>query len=515
MTPLDVNTDPLSFEVPVTPTIEQAESEELGEPILFGEIDTPHISPTLLPDWLCSYVTAVSEHTQTPVEMAIMYSLSVLATCLQGKVQITPDGSDYTEPVNIWTVTALPPASRKSAVVKALTFPLTDWEKAEAEKLKPLIEEREAERLVNQKRISELQSKAAKLESAQDRSQLIREIGNLKTSTPDEMRAPQLFTCDATPEQLQNMLVDHGERMSFLSDEGGIFEVMTGLYNDGKSNIDVFLQAHAGTSVRVNRAQRSVMLNNPALTFGLTVQPAVIADLNKGDKRRLRGVGALARFLYCIPESNIGSRDATKAKPIPDHARDIYKTSIERLLKIGKTDLLSKSPIKLTLNKEALSVFHAFAQAIENDQGPGRKYENIQDWTGKLPGAALRIAALFHVAEFGTITEVSSETMDKAAELCTLLIPHTEKAFELMSREPSLDDARYLWDWLVREGKPDFHKRDAHRLPRFVKSTAKRVEQALGILVERNLISGRQYRDTKKPTQYHTINPICLVKRDD
>ena len=91
--------------------------------------------------------------------------------------------------------------------------------------------------------------------------------------TPEEMRAPRLWTSDSTPERLQSLLADHDERMALISDEGGIFEIMAGLYSDGKANIDVFLQAHAGRSVRVDRGSRTVYLNKPSLSFGLAIQP--------------------------------------------------------------------------------------------------------------------------------------------------------------------------------------------------------------------------------------------------
>ncbi len=198
-----------------------------------------------------------------------------------------------------------------------MTGPLTAWEIEQAEKMQTAIAKAEASRAVNLKRIEKLQADAAKTEDSQERDQIIREITQLKQETPDEVRPPRLWTGDVTPERLQGLMVEQGERMALLSDEGGIFEVMAGLYSDGRANIDVFLQAHAGKSVRVDRGSREAYLNRPALTFGLAVQPQIIIELSQGSKRRFRGTGALARFLYCIPKSNIGQRDVTKRTIIP------------------------------------------------------------------------------------------------------------------------------------------------------------------------------------------------------
>ncbi len=99
----------------------------------------------------------------------------------------------------------------------------------------------------------------------------------------------------------------NGEAMSVLSDEGGIFDILSGLYSDGKANIDLFLQAHAGSPVRVDRKSGPpVFMERPVLSMGLTVQPQVIKSIC-GNKT-FRGRGLLGRFLYAIPKSNIGSR---------------------------------------------------------------------------------------------------------------------------------------------------------------------------------------------------------------
>src|SRR5262245_7326572 len=88
-------------------------------------------------------------------------------------------------------------------------------------------------RSAQQKRIAKLNAEAAKTYDAIARRVLIQEAADLRRDTPDEMKAPRLWTGDVTPERLQNLLAEHGERMSVISDEGGIFEVMGGLYSNG------------------------------------------------------------------------------------------------------------------------------------------------------------------------------------------------------------------------------------------------------------------------------------------
>jgi putative DNA primase/helicase len=102
---------------------------------------------------------------------------------------------------------------------------------------------------------------------------------NIENTTPEPLTVPRLFTDDTTPEKLANLLLVNQERMAVISDEGGTFEVLSGLYSNGKSNVNTYLKAHSGTPVRVDRQLGSVILDKPALSFGLAVHPDVISGL--------------------------------------------------------------------------------------------------------------------------------------------------------------------------------------------------------------------------------------------
>ncbi len=459
---------------PLSPKSPESENEIVWEdPVLFGDIETPEIPASLLPPELSEYVEAICQSTQTPSGMAVMLALSTVATCVQRKIEVSPYGDDYTEPLSLWTVTALPPASRKTAVIAALTAPISTWEKEELERLKPTMAEHRAQQLVLERRIAELEKKAAKTDDVSERNTYISEIADLDMRLAEPMVAPRLWTADVTPERLQSMMAEQRECMSVLSDEGGIFEILGGLYNDGRVNLDVFLQGHAGRSVRVDRGSRTVTLQKPALSFGLAVQPSIIGDFSQGSKKKFRGNGTLARFLYCLPKSNIGSRDVAKRITIPASKSASYHAMISKLLEMkASVDVDGQEqPRIVTLMPEAQAAWIQFSQYIESQQGEGQPLESIQDWTGKLPGAALRIAGLCHAVEFGTTSStISKETMEKALDLCELLIPHAQAAFELMGTDQSLDDARHILTWLIAKGTPTFKQSDLHRTGKFNKS---------------------------------------------
>lgn len=452
---------------PVREQIEQAlpaathqPEPEWPDPILPGVRRVPEIDSTVLPGWLGDMAHAVSQSTQTPPALAVMSSLAVLATVLQRRFVVAPFGDSYTEPLSLWTLSASPSGTRKTAVLRALQGPLVHWEKLLSDRMRGEIARVNATRAVAKKRIERLQQDAAKAKDASERESLTADIEREELDMPEELRAPRLFTGDTTAERLQALLVEHGERMAVLSDEAGIFQIMAGLYSGGAANLDVFLQGHAGSPMRVDRAGRSAHIDQPALSFGLLLQPGVMADV--ASSRRFRDTGLLARFLFAVPVSTVGSRDVRKHAPIPGAVRDAYEAGLFRLLE-GVPGLVT-APKVLTLSDAAREVWLDMAQGIENEQGEGGRYESISDWTSKLPGAVARIAALLELAESGlSAAEVSHACMDDAINLARLLIPHAQAAFALLGTDAVDVDAAAVVRWVQAHGLTGFTKRDAQK----------------------------------------------------
>lgn len=490
------------------------QSETWEKPVLFSSMDTPEISSGLLPGFLGEYCAAVSEATQTPPALAVAMGLSVIATCVQKRFEISPY-EGYTEPINIWTCSGSAPGTRKTAVKTALTLPLTYWEKEKSDTMRTDILKVNHMRDINLKRIELLKSKASKPETeAAIRDACMTEIIDIDNNTPPELLSPRLWTDGVTPERLQGLLCDHGERMGLISDEGGTFEVMAGLYNNGRSNVNVYLQAHAGAETRVDRQGRLVILNRPALTFGLTVQPQVITDLVQGNKARFRGNGMLARFLYFIPNSNVGHRDVTRHTAVPESIRIAYINGVFSLLNIPPVfDEHGQEQARiLSLHPDALSVWMQFSAYVESKQGEDGEYHSFCDWTSKLPGAALRIAGIFHLVEHGEQTTVISRyIMEKALDLSELLISHARAAFDLMGSDQAVNDAKIVFTWLRNLPNNHFTQREALKRHEGRFKRLERLKKALEVLIERHIISTAQTPPPGdkggRPGIYYLINP--------
>jgi hypothetical protein len=377
-------------------------------------------------------------------------------------------------------------------------------------------------------------------ESKKSQEKLVQEIVDLKAKiSADEIRPPQIFLTDVTPEAAQNALAEQGGRISLLTDEGNLFDILSGMYSNGKQNLDVFLQGHAGGPLRVKRNSRIVDLPDIAISIGLAIQPAVLSEQSEMDSRKFRGKGLLARFLFNLSKSNIGKRDVRKRKAIPNDVRVAYAEGIKALLSIQPHHDEHGVEVArmVTLDRDALACWERFAQYVEDNQGDGGKFERLQDFTGKLPGAALRIAGICEAAEhLGTNVngrsdvslsassslspqanlEIKQQTIEPILDLCESLIIHTQAAFDLLGDDPAIGDAKYALKWLRvnavqnEQGAYMFRQNALHSVPRFKNSKLARVTKALDILHERHIISTQQTLATKKPTYVYHVNPAIF-----
>ena len=210
--------------------------EEWPDPVLPGTQTTPEIPADLLPTWSGDMVRAVSDSTQTPPALAFMSCLAVLATALQRRYEVEPVPG-YLEPLALWAAAASAAGTRKSAVLHAIHGPYVDWEKLHADRLRREIARVNSARAVAKKKVERLLQDAAKAKDGSERESIRAEIEREELQMPDEIRAPRLFTSDSTPERLQALLAEHGERMAVHSDESGSFQIMGGLYSGGQAHL--------------------------------------------------------------------------------------------------------------------------------------------------------------------------------------------------------------------------------------------------------------------------------------
>jgi hypothetical protein len=106
----------------------------------------------------------------------------------------------------------------------------------------------------------------------------------------------------------------------------------------------------------------------------------------------------------------------------------------------------STEKVILSLSPEALANWKEFQQENERQLRPNGDFYALQGWAGKICGFALRIAAILHVAKENGNNEyvISNISMTSALEITTLLTRHAVAAYNLISAEQFIHDAKEL-----------------------------------------------------------------------
>lgn len=202
------------------------------------------------PSFLASYVTAVAQSTQTPVDMAGTVAISILSTCLQGKYRIQGK-PDWIEPLNTYALVIAAPSERKSAVTHMMVRPLNDYEIQYNREHGAEVESSRMAKKVLERRQRVLIEEFAKGKATQeDMDNIARQIADFIEVTP-----LQLYVDDITPEKLVSVLAANNGRAAMISTEGGIFDTLAGAYSK-VVNIDVMLKGYSGDTIRVDRIGR-------------------------------------------------------------------------------------------------------------------------------------------------------------------------------------------------------------------------------------------------------------------
>lgn len=479
-------------------------------PIPFDEYTLPTFPVEALPEVVWMYTVALAESTQTPVDMSASASIAIMALCMQGKYRIRGK-PDWIEPLNLYVVEVAEPSERKSGVINAETKPLNAYEAEYNKQNAGTFEASKMHKRVLERRQKSMEDQAAKgkVEDG-ELERIASEIAEYKVKKP-----LRLYVDDITTEKLNSALSDAGGKTAIVSSEGGIFDMLAGIYTKNV-NIDVFLKGHSGDCIRVDRVGReSESIMNPALTILLTVQPNVLSGLMQNGT--FRGRGLTSRFLYCMPTSIVGTRKY-RTEPISEDVYRGYDSLIRNLL----DDEQLVEPELITLSPEADKLLEAFVEDLE----PKIKTEfvDIADWVGKLAGAVLRIAGILCRASVYRSHDflddpppliVDEKTMENAISIGQYFTEHAKAAFSLMGADAMVKQCKYVLSVITKNGLVEFSRRDIMRLCRSIK-TVEEVQPVLNHLADYGYIAPKEetYSGKGRPAaQAFLVNP-CLYENE-
>lgn len=432
--------------------------------------EAPPFPVGCLPRWMQPHVLAVAAEQQVAVDLPAMLGITALSLANAKRYRVHVQG-EWLEPVNLYTVTALPPSAGKSPVFKRF-FKAIEQHEAEL-----VTEAAERAEYVAQKRRM-IEKRMAKAEQAGDLPGASVALDELRATPP--VVIPRMIADDVTVEKMVELLREQGGRLALLSTEGGLFDAMAGRYTD-KANLDPYLQAWSGDTIRADRMTREALIHDPLLTIGLTVQPAVIEAL--AGKPEFKGRGLTARFMYSIPPDFVGRRNFIDPHPGDPAAADNYNSRLLAMLR----EPLPETPEALRLSATAWVRFAEWRQGLEGRRTPDGDLRPMAEWTTKLESSVVRLAALLHVVD-GAHGDISEEVMARALTVGEYWLAHAARAHDLWGMTEAMAGALVILRWLAERGLEEFSVRDVYRERNKRFLTAQDAVEPLGLLLERGWI---------------------------
>ena len=432
--------------------------DEWPDPVpLSNSYPVPLFPTDVLPNWVGDMVSAVATATQTPADLAGSIALACLSTATMGRVVVEP-WAGWQEQTTLFTCCALPPGNRKSVVFDMLTRPIRDAERELIEQVRPQVIETQTEKAALVRQAETALAAAGKAPGDVDAMNQAKATA-LEAEEFQVVAKPMILADDITPEATKSMLAQQGGRASIMSAEGGIFATIAGRYS-GVPDLDVYLKGHAGEGIRVTRKSGPIEeIDRAALTMGLAVQPSVLTDIGRLPGFESRGF--LARFLFTLPKSTVGYRDAVPP-PVPTVVQEIWHRRINELSRV----MWAASTTVLPLTPEAQDRVARLEVEREPRLRPGGEWEPILSWANKLTGTILRIAGLMHVADnitTGWRRPITAESIDTAAYLGHHYAAHALAVWGHMATTATTGPAPGLLDWLKRTGRTETTRREIHR----------------------------------------------------
>lgn len=460
----------------------------------------PNFPLECLPDDVRRYVEAVAENTATPVDMASVASLAVIAGSVQKKFRIKGK-PDYYEPLNIYALIIADPAERKSSVMREMTRYTKDYEREVNGTRVEIIDFQ----TIQYNSLCGQLSKSEKAGNIEEAVSLKKELRELES---DLVRPLRLVADDVTPEALTTLLAENNSALSIISAEGGFFDILAGRYSN-TACIDTVLKAHSGDDIHIDRKGRpKEYIRDPALTMLLSVQNDVVRGIFENGTFKGRGLNA--RFLYSKPKSIIGTR-RFETEPIPQEVKINYKKLIYELLDIPTP---ADEDIKtITIGSEAYSMLKSYFEAIEAELVGS--LEGMRDWAGKLVGAALRIAGILHCMMFGSSADeykVAQKTMINAITVANYFIDHAKACYQLMGFDEDIQQAKHVLKKLEQNPQEQYKKHDIYKMCRNSQiKVVNDIEPILEILVQHDYLREipplEVERLGRKPATIYKLNP--------
>ena len=423
--------------------------------------DTPPPFPIhALPTWAQDHAQHVADQIQTPVDLTAMLIIGSLSAACTGRARVKVS-ANWTEPVNLFLVTAMDSGAGKSAAEKLTCQWLRDWQR---DRMDAVMDDwKIAKRLhsVAENRAKKVQQGVENGSQTMDELvEACREADEAAMKVPE---LPRILADDATPEAVATLLAAHGERLAIMSTEADLFDMVLKGKTGSRVNFNVYLKAWSGDSLIRDRKGGSESgpemtdLRHPLMTVSVTVQPSVLARLSHDEEMANRGFSA--RFMMSMPEGRVGHRDQSRRfndTPIP--TADIYAATARALA----DEWGNWEHTDVPCTPQARDLIQQFVVNAEPTIGKGARYEHLSEWSSKLYGSLARYAGLLHLAEgHSPATPITADTAARAVDLAHYWWQTAD--IILSMGDETTEQARLILSWIRRNDLAEFRFRDVQR----------------------------------------------------
>jgi putative DNA primase/helicase len=434
--------------------IETAEAPVIDWPEvqpLISKIDPAPYPIDALPTAVRLAVQEVAGFVKAPTPMIAVSALAALSLAIQAHHD-AERAERLSGPCSLFLLAIADSGERKSTCDGFFTRSIRDYEAAQQEAAKPLLNDYrsdheiwEAQRAGLKEKIKS-QAKAGKPSDAEEQ-----ELRALDKSEPKVPRIPRLIYGDATPEALTYSLAKQWPSGGVVSSEAGSVFGSHGMGKDSvMRNLAALNQLWDGAALPVERrSSESFVVRGARLTMALQVQEATLQAFFDSTKGLARGTGFLARFLVAWPESTQGTRAFTEA-PANWPALATFNSRLTAILSrpVPIDDDGALSPSMLKLSPDAKAAWVAFHDQIEAMLSTSGELYDVRDVASKIADNAARLAALFHVFE-GSVGPISIDAMESGACIAAWHLNEARRFLGELAMPAELANPTRLEAWML------------------------------------------------------------------
>ncbi|MDP2230321.1 YfjI family protein [Methylotenera sp.] len=428
-------------------------SEWLKPVSLLQESEPPQYPLESLPSGLGDAVREVIEFVQCPMALAACSALSALSVSAQHLANVRR-AEGLEGPVSLYILAIAESGERKSSVDKHFTTAITAWEAKQAELAKPNVKSYQVKHDSWSMQYEGLKQKikeTAKQQKPVD--DLTSKLMQLKNDEPLPVRVPRLIFGDATPEQLGYALAKNWPSAGVLSSEAGIVFGSHGMSGDSAMRNMALLNVlwDGGTHTIDRRTTDSYKIKDARLTMGLAVQADTVRAFYDNSKGLARGTGFLARYLIACPDSTQGSR-LFKEPPTAWPNLTVFSDRITELLnKLPKfNEAGGIIPTTLDFSNDAKKAWITFHNDVELELKQGGDLTDAKDVASKAADNVARLAALFHLYEWGSEGRINKDLVVRASAIVKWHLYEAKRFLNQIAIPAHISNAIKIDDYILR-----------------------------------------------------------------